>query len=431
MKKLFILIFVIAWLPLFGQSQEINQLVEEGLHNNMELQQLESSLLDQQKNQQGWILIDQSRLSLSGNWNLQEQSSSGIESNENENLTGSVSLQIPLLEQFSLSAQVNQDGQTSIDVSLTPFGGSTSSLNSQWNLIMIQEELDLRQEEISEELFLKILEYPVIQDNARLLEAQLELREAQYMAGQALYERGVISYDDLQNLSDLWLESSSKYTEGQSKLIQSDLELRTLLGGAIDELPIFMVEVDQLVEWITERDAEIKSLQESSDVYSTTLTRLSQELEVTAQELRLSPLFEPELNISAQANFDDQQSSASLSVTMVLSRDSFQAQERQSLKEEQQRLSREYSLESYGLDLQLEGNLQQVEIRRVAYDLAQAQFQRLTTLLEETELLFQQGDRTTLELDQARLDHQQAQASLYEAAINLLEAQGQVILLYI
>jgi hypothetical protein len=91
----------------------------------------------------------------------------------------------------------------------------------------------------------------------------------------------------------------------------------------------------------------------------------------------------------------------------------------------------EIATESYNTELQKTLGEQSVEIVEEALVSTRVQKDRDGIALQEAELLYQQGKRTTLELEQLRLNLERAEILSFQAAVEVYRAQGNYLMLFV
>ena len=89
------------------------------------------------------------------------------------------------------------------------------------------------------------------------------------------------------------------------------------------------------------------------------------------------------------------------------------------------------SAEVFSIDLQKKLLEQSIEISKQALTSALLQMDKDNTSLLETELLFQQGRRTSLELEQVKLNVRRSEIQSFKAAAGVYKAQSDFFLLFL
>jgi hypothetical protein len=115
---------------------------------------------------------------------------------------------------------------------------------------------------------------------------------------------------------------------------------------------------------------------------------------------------------------------------MSFSPSALQREERRELQEDIEVKRMEIAAETSAAALQKSLELQNISLVEQALASARVQAERDAVALREAELLFQQGRRTTLELEQLRLNLQRVRIQIYKSAVEVYRVSGVYLLLF-
>jgi hypothetical protein len=159
------------------------------------------------------------------------------------------------------------------------------------------------------------------------------------------------------------------------------------------------------------------------------LENLRSELVALQTELKVTPSWRPELKLAAGVAFPDVSPSVNLSLSF--SPDQLKRDEREELAVDIEVKRMEIATESYTTELQKTLGEQSIGIVEEALASTRIQKDRDRIALQEGELLYQQGRRTTLELEQLRLNLRRTEILSFQAAAEVYRAQGNYLMLFV
>jgi hypothetical protein len=348
-------------------------------------------------------------------------------------LSGQAGISIPLLDQLSLGATVTAREDREIDgelsLSVAPFAAGDPSYAEEeaygkalaaWKTLRQQVYFD------AEEAVLDVLTGEMERELAGM---SLELESSRYETVKKELELGEASFGELQDqLSELTDARKNLYTV-ESQRLSSWKELQLLFdpnSGEVDPAPLSLPELRELIRKREQRIAALAGVRPSSQ----TLATLELELEALQSELKNTPLWRPDLNLSASLALPDP-SKFNLAASLSFSPGDLKSDEREDLQEEIDEKNADIRSERFDLSLQKQLIEQNIAIARQAWDAAILAGEQAALTLQESELLYQQGELTVFELEQARLSDKSAEIDSYRAAADLYGTQSELLMLYV
>jgi outer membrane protein TolC len=377
-------------------------------------------------------LLD-SRLSLEAAYeSAQNQDGSAAAAGGDAAISGQVGITVPLLEQLSvggsITAREDRDLQGELSLSVAPFAAGDPTYSEEeaygkalaaWKTLRQQTYFDAEG---------AVLDVLIGQMERDLADMSLELERRRYETVQKELELGEASFEELQDqLSELTDARKNLYTV-ESQSLSSWKELQLLFdpnGGEVDPAPLSLEELTELIRKREERVAALASERPSS----LTLATLQLELEALRSELKATPLWRPDLNLSASVDLQDP-SKFNLAASLSYSPNDLRKDEREDLQEKIDEKLVDIRSERYALSLQKQLAEQGIAIARQAWEAATLAGQQAASTLQESELLYRQGQLTVFEIEQARLSLESAQIDTYRAAADLYGTQSELLMLY-
>ena len=346
----------------------------------------------------------------------------------------SSSLTLPLVSKLSaggsLSAEQSEDGwQAGESISLTvkPFEPArrTYSEERAFQSAVVRERYLKRWIYLDAEgAALNLLVSDMERELARATEG---LEQSKYELDQRLQEVGEASFQDVQEqLVDLLKARQDIFSKEQGYL--GDWRtLQLLFAPSEERIAVAPLSIAELMELVQRRRVEVKRFAEAEPV-TEGLENLKLELAALEAELKSTPAWRPDLSLSTAVTFPYNKKkpleSHSLGFSLSFSPNQLKRDERQDLLEDIEVKRMEIAAETSAAALQKSLELQNIDLVEQALTSAQTQAQRDAVALQEAELLFQQGRRTTLELEQLRLNLRRTRILTFASAAEVYRVLG-------
>jgi len=345
---------------------------------------------------------------------------------------GRTSLSLPIIPQLSLGGEITVDEARQfgeeLTLSVAPFARSRQTYTEEKNY----RNAGVRERYLRRRIYLDAEQAALsllIRDMEReLARRTLGLEQKKYELVQRRQELGEASFQDVQEqLVDLITARQNLFNSGQ-RYLNDWKTLQLLFAPSEERIAVVPLSLDELLELPALRRIEAARL-EDAEPSSEKLESLRFELLALQAELKATPSWRPELELAAGLAFPDV--SPSLSLSLNFSPDQLRRDERKELATDIEIKRMEIAAESYTLELQKTLGEQSVVIAEEALVSTQIQKDRDRIALQEAELLFQQGRRTTLELEQMRLNLRRTEILSFQAAAEVYRAQGNYLMLFV
>jgi len=351
-----------------------------------------------------------------------------------EEWSGRAGVTVPVVPQLSagagLTATEGQDLEQELSLTLTPFeAGRTTYLEERalrGALVTrryLLAELALEAEEAAFSLLVGRLDRELAQRN-------LALEEETYRIALRRQEIGEASFLDVQEQQSDLIDARRALFETEQRLAQAVNRLQLLVSPGGERLLPRPEELRRLEALVEARAAALTEAAEGErgapsteglELAELDLARLEAELSVTRR-------WSPELDLSASHSFPDNATGVDLSLTFTP--DQVALRDIRELQGDIELARLTVAAERYGAQLDRELGEQSIGIARQALEAARLQEEQDRTALDEGELLYAQGGRTTVQLEQLRLNVLRAEIDRYEAAIDLYRLLGEQLLLF-
>jgi hypothetical protein len=345
---------------------------------------------------------------------------------------GQSSLSLPIFPQLSVGGAVSVDRQSRIEEELSlvvqPFAPprQTYSEEESYESARVAERYLRRSIYLdAEQAALNLL---IRNSELDLSRSTVELEQRKYELVQRRQEIGEASFQDVQDgLVDL-IEARQSLFNSEQRYLGDWRILQLFFASREERIGVAPLSLDGLLELVSGRREEVAGFEDAGPA-SQKLETLRIELAALRSELEATPTWRPDLALAAGVVFPEVSPSASLALSF--SPNQLKGEEREELQEDIEVKHMEIATESYAAELQKMLGKQGIAIAEEALRSAQIQRERDRVALEEGELLFQQGRRTSLELEQLRLNLRRTEIRGFEAAAELYGALGNYLMLFV
>lgn len=369
----------------------------------------------------------ESRVSVGAGYSRGPDSRTG---DEVEEWPGRSNLAVPVVPQLSvgagLTATEGEDLEQELSLTLTPFESGRSTYTeeralrgalSTWRHLFAQLAVDA--EAAAYAMLVSTLDRDVA---ARAL----ALEEQKYQLAIRRQEIGEASFLDVQQQQNALIDARQALFEAEQRSVRAGNELQILVSPSEERIAPQPDALEYLPGLIDQRLDELGRL--NTAIPLTEALELAElDLAKLEAELASTSLWRPDLEIGATHRFPENASSVDL--TLTFSPDQVTTRDISDLERDIEIARLDVAGERYAAELDRELGARSIEIARQALESARLQEEQDRTVLVEGELLFRQGGRTTLQIEQLRLNVARATIARHEAAINLNRLLGEQLLL--
>ncbi len=364
------------------------------------------------------LAVLKARNSLSGIFKLEESSislSTGFSGSEYSELETGINAELPLIDQLGFSFSVDEQLNSSIRVSINPLYHSSESKLADLSLRKAEIALNNAVTETVINAAAAYMSWSKALGDKENAESRLALMKQIYEDERIRYDEGEATLDDVRDALLDWSESRTAMNTASQALNSAENELYSILNTTPEAVSIEPADRQTIESELT----RIKAATDISD-YSADFSYevLSADIDRKTAEAELKEvwLFSPELSASGGADFSQQEAAkVSASVSIGLTSDSWNAEERSELKK-QLELSSEYKNSAEASAqlslLQLTGT---IETAAINTEISGIELEQAGELKAEAEFLFEQGEYSNTELDDAVLAEREAEAAYFGA----------------
>ncbi len=409
-------------------------LTRQTLRTNTDIQKAVLNLIQAEEELGFSFTLDKSSVTLSGGYDYNypdAQSGAGPLPDEHE-LSGSLSVSVPVIPQLNLNGSFTPDftdmsnSRGSISLSASPFASGDNTINEDETykkavlaLGYLERNIRLNTEQAIFSLFIS-------RNNLDYSKKHLELTEEKYNSVKNQYDLAEATYEDLQNSANSLSSARVKYYNAQ-KTEMSTLKNLKLLTGPEVEITIDNITLNELLEICSERRESIKPVLESVPE-SQKLSTLNIELETLKETLKETSIWDPGLSLSANINFPF--STAKGSFTLKFSPDQINSDEREDLEDDIAYKLIDINVEVFSLKLEKEMLEKNIEIAEQSLTSALSTLEQAKIDKDEAAVLYEYGERTEIELEEAGVSFISAENNAYSSVISLIKAIEEFLMLF-
>ena len=416
-----------AWAHETGELENeilsLSEIVEYGLENNPDIEDAEYSLRSAADNLTGTFKLENSSLTGSTSW------ISASAANQ-DSLTSRISLNVPVTDQISLSGSWDLENSGTASVSLSPLNLTSSAKESRASLLKAGIRLNYLSSEVETNVIIAALDYLTTEREYGLSVKEATLAEKEYEAGYALYSRDEITYDDLQDLNDELITAQSSEIDSRIARTEAETEFFLLTGPDAGFLPEEITR-EELETMIIRQQEAIRDKSGSSGS-TESLETAAADYEISLAKFDTRLVFQPDLTVTSGVSFSAGENPVvSAGFSMGISPETFDQNERNLLAQAVDNSLRNVRIEEFKLEISLQTAMDGISTAEKAVALAETDLNRKQTVHAETILLYKQGERTSLEAEDAGLGLARGELNLFKAEINLFRAQRELLAYFI
>ncbi|MBI9107841.1 MAG: TolC family protein [Spirochaetales bacterium] len=384
----------------------VGRIEEIALLNNLEYKSAVLDVLKTEDALEGWLKLDDSSISLSASYLKQESEAIGYQA----------SAILPVFEQLSFSASVNQDLSENFGIDLSPLVHSNTTAQTVLNYNQKIAQAAAIASEVAENAVESFLEWASASKVHEVQKKIVEVKKILYDDEKIRYEKAEADLDDVRDAFTAWSDSRTTLNTAFSKLQTAEAGLYATLNVVPEDYQIESPGEADLMELVKALAAKINTDELS---ISGSIDILNAEFSAESLELQFNStwLFEPELKLSGDLAIS-QTELPKFSATAVLSfgLDDWNAFEINTLRSELDISRQQVTQVIAAAGISLKQAITASENAAINYKVAEVEMQQAKELLDEAEFLNGLGEYSAAEFEETALLYEQAQNSLFTAA---------------
>lgn len=404
---------LISGAGLFSQTvlESLDDIAAFGADNNLDYRSSRNNVLKSENNLEGFFHLNDSSISATGSYD-ESTGQFGVSS----------TVEIPVIDQITLSGTVNQDLSGNTTLSLNPLAHSAEREQSKISYQAAMNSAEEARLTAENDAISAALDWMTAKRELETQKLQTELSRTAYEDQKVRYDKGETTFDDLQDSLVQWSQDRVSLATCDNSYKNAESSLYSVLGVGKEDVSVRELGIEDLEKAVDALMAGLDSsqgeVQKSSQYKAAVIEKMN-----SAAVLENIWSYEPDLKVGASVNFSPEGiGGVSASVTFSFSPNDIQTSERKAAKEEYAIASVKEKQSRNNAELKLNQLLDTIDSTAINRSIAEIEMNQAETLLAEAELLYKRGDRSRTELDQTRVSLQTSENSLFKALAQQYEA---------
>lgn len=341
-----------------------------------------------------------------------------LDSDENFDTVITVKADMDLTSKFNISAQTDTDQNTALGVTFSPFASDYVSAADyeQYQLAQLAYQYDYKN--LLDELDRAVLTVTESELALELAKEQVTLTQAQEKSLRGSYALGVSTLSEVAQASQDSGSAQQELFTAQVDLLDAKQALYQLLGED-EDLP--KISVDELIELVQYRSQQLLQLS-INEIQSLQVEQAMIEYQTLTTEINDVDFYNPDLSFTGEYDITD--NAVEIGASFSFSKSQFGRSSKLDLNQELQLKSSEIMQQETLLENNYHLLKQKLSLSETALEtrlLEQALYEQD---LNKVLLLQEQGERTSLQVEEQRYLKQAADRNVFSALVTLYLAQN-------
>ncbi|MGL1890855.1 MAG: TolC family protein [Spirochaetaceae bacterium] len=409
-KKLLIsILFILFSSSLFSITEisSIEQIQQFAIESSIEYKNSQLNLEEAEEDVKGILLLDSTSLSV-------RTSNSDLE-NGDWGLT--TSIEIPIVEQLSITGDIDEDLSGSIGLSINPLAHSETVVRSEVSYKTAFIEVETAYLEAQNEAVSASLNWMIVRQNMKIQNKRVDLNLLLYNDDKDRYQLGDITLDQLQDSLVTWSESRKELLEINQSYKQAEKSLYSSLGVNSTEVKLNILTIANIEESLKKLKADI-DINQGNFLKSSSYRLSNYSVESAKENFNKTWVYEPSLSADLGMTYSAEDSETSVfnaSINFSITLDDFQSKKRDRAEESYKLSVREMELKRNEAELDFNQALEELESSLINSEIYRIEYDQALLLFYEGELLFKAGDYSEVELEQSHIYLEGAKNSLFNS----------------
>lgn len=428
---LFAVIQTIPATALFTESlEDFRQLV---LANNQELKAYEKQIADLEDAVSQVFHLEESMLSLSGGYSYNDASSSTL-----HNFSGTTGLTIPVIDQLTLSTQLNSAGNGSVSVQLHPLANMPENVTQEQQLALLKLQYQSFREQLNYQSTIAVLQYISAKQDYETAQALLDISRREYEYKQQQFDAGLLSAAELQQFANTFSSESIQNINALNDRALKEHALLVLLSAvpvpaAVLDLPFTL---SGLYDEISELEKQFNQFQSAGQFSSFQEQSLLIQKTFLEKELKNTWLLDPQLSLSGSYAVSDLFGTpvfspiASVGVSLQIAVSDLYFEDKKDIQDSISELDLSMVLEHHSLQVTQAAQLGILEIARLSEEMAERNLSAMKSAEELAAYDYARENINQFTYEQIQLHTISAESNLFSALITVYSQLSNLIQSY-
>ena len=433
---LMILIFLAAagqLIPAESFSDNLNGFRRLVLENNQDLKGYEKQITDLEAAVSQIFHLDESSISLSGGYSYNDASSSKL-----HNFSGSTGVTIPIIDQVSLSSQLNSAGNGSVAVQLHPLANVPENITQEQQLDLLKLQYQSLWQQLNYQSTAAVLQYILAKQEMETAIAMLDVSRREYDFKQQQFAAGLLSVTELQQAANSFSnESIQSINALQNKAVKEQALLVLLSSIPVPAEALAMtISISGLQDVIAELEIRYNQLQADEQFSSFQEQSLLIQKTYLEKELKNTWLLDPQLSLSGSYAVSDLFGTpavspiANVGISLQIAVSDFYFEDKNELQDQIAELDQDMVLEQHSLQVVQASQKGALEIARLSAEMAERNLLAMQTAAEIAAFDYNKDNISLLILERIQLNIESAESNLFSSMINVYTQLSHLIQSY-
>ncbi len=321
----------------------------------------------------------------------------------------SMDLDVPLLDQLSLSANIDTDLDGSVGLTYKPFEVSESTVTIDTTYESALVYLNELEKTLTSTIIDDYLSYMIALEELEYQQGVADLEKIYYEDELALYDLGESTIIEVQDVFIDWTEKKALVRSKQNTLTEAKINLYTTLGSDSQSLDLPVIDIASLTAIIAENDLiDFESITSPMVAYSVVDAQNTVLKAQDAYDTQRS--YDPDLKISGDM---DTSGEITTSIVFGIGFDDFNGDEKDELYDDLILAQAEAVSKITEVQFKIDTLIMTLEEDKREIDDLSLEIEMNDLLIEEGKLLFEYGEFTELELQSLLLNSELLEINLY------------------
>lgn len=330
----------------------------------------------------------------------------------------SSTLNIPIIDQLSLSGTIEDDLSGQVGILLNPLAHSDEKIQSE--LIYKTALINSEGERLSAEgdALSSALNWMAGKRDFEIQNKLTQLKKIIYDDDKVRYEAGEITLDDLQESLIEWSQARIDLSQKEQVYLNSESALFKVLGIGNETVEIKTLSIEEISEALETIKTDLRP--ENGNPLKNNDYQVSL-LNVTSAKVseRDTWIYEPDIQASANLSFDSQgEISFSAAFSVTLSPDQIKVTDKNINSKELQIAVKEAEQSRNEAELNFKQLIESISSSRINSEISQIEVEQTEILYSEALLLHEMGEYSQIELELISLNLLQAENSYFQMLVN-------------
>ncbi|MCJ8314859.1 MAG: TolC family protein [Saccharospirillaceae bacterium] len=323
---------------------------------------------------------------------------------------------------IDLSASIDTNERASVSVNYNVFVNAYVTPNMQYNYE--KSKLDVAQIQLSlkQSLQSKYLNVLLLDKKWKLSQLNQQLNTKSYNATLESFELSESTFEEKSNARNSKIQADNAVYQARNTLLQAQLEYAQLSG----QQELKNLNIDTFINVVESRQEYIDVALIDHIFTSNNLVNLKLEQVMLVDQRKQIKSYEPDMGVSSTYNYDEENPTLSLGVNIKFSMAQF-GKDDQNEKDTQIAFNQsDIQMEQQNLVIQKQMLMRQMNMAQNSFESQSTSLDEQIIITRETQYLFDEGERTQLELLQQQYSLENSVISKFESVVDLFTLQQNV-----